>query len=789
MRELSVVGKSVLRLDAVEKALGTASFFSDIQLPGMLHMKVLRSPHPHARIVTIDTSAARQVPGVKCVVTNQDAPQKRWGTAKIDDQTVLARDVVRYVGEPVAAVAAETSESADDALGLIKVEYEELPAVFDPEEAMSTNPSVVVHPEFYSYHGVDKAKVDSSRPNVNSYIRIRKGDVEQGFAEADLVLENRFSTPAIQHCSLEPHGVVVQPEADGGLTFFTGRQGLWNLKGVVADLYKIKPSKVRVTQKYLGGGFGAKMLNMEVIAALLVLKTGRPIKWLLSREEEFVDGGHREPMIVYIKDGVKKDGTLVAREMKVITDAGAYEKYITIVTNNSSYGGGATYRIPNLKWDSYGVYTNEPPSCAFRGFGVTEIVFAVESQMDMLAEKLGMDRIELRRKNILKEGEPNIRGEITHSIGIEECLDKVIDEIGLGEKTPPDGPWHFGKGIGIGAKYSTGLAVCQAKVQVTEDEGIVIYHSADELGQGCNTVLAQIAAEEFGVGIEDVRVVFSDTAITPYLAEGSTSSRITFQVGNAIRVACNDAKRGLFQRAANRLGVTADRLDFRCKEIYVKDQPERKIRIGELFTPYRGRPANIYGGVAEGGEIIGTSTRIQEFLTEDPETGQIDPIQAQAGKAINSHYTHIAKAVEVAVNVETGEVRMQRCIAATDVGKMINPKMCEQQSESGIAMGLGAAIYEELKTVNGVPRNTNFHDYRIPSAGDVPRIADMKSLFVESAPHKNGPFGAKGLGEGVMIGMEPAIANAVYDAIGVRIKDMPVTPEKILDAMKAKRGE
>jgi len=785
MAELSVIGKSVTRTDAIEKATGRAEFCSDIQIPGMLHMKVLRSPHPHAKILNIDTSEAKRLPGVRCVVTSKDAPQQRWGVGMVNDQTVLAQDVVRFIGEPVAAVAADTIETAEEAVGLIKVEYEELPAVFDLEEAVSTNPPAVVHPGFPEYYkGVFGGRLAPDRPNVLTHMKIRKGDVEKGFKEADLVIEDRFLAPSIQHCTLETHGVVVCPESDGGLTIRTGRQNIWGLRGVIAAVYNIRLPKVRVIQQYLGGAFGGKIKIMETIACLVALKTRQPVKWTFTREEEFIDGGRREAMVFYIKDGVKKDGTLVAREIRAIVNSGAYENVTGVITRNSSFGAVASYRIPNLKWDSYGVYTNEPPVCSFRGFGVTETTWAVESHMDMLAERLGISKVEIRKKNILKEGEPNAMGEITHSIGAEECLEKMSTFIKLDEKSEAEGPWRKGKGIALGNKYSTGLAVCQAKVKVTEDESIIIYHSADELGQGCNTAMAQITAEAFGVSIDDVRVVFSDTMITPFFAEGSTSSRVTFHLGNAILAACKDAKRRIFEIAAVTLEASPDELEAKGKEIYVKSKPEKKMRIGELFASYAHKPPSIYGGVAMGGEIIGTATRIQDSAPEDLETGQIDPALAAQGKTINSFYAHVAKAAEVAVNIETGQVKVLRCGAAADVGKMINPKICEQQAEGGMAMGISDAIYEQMKIEKGAVMNPNFVDYKIPFVTEMPLIENMKSEFVESAPHRDGPFGAKGFTEAVMIGMEPAIGNAVYDAVGVRIKDLPIECERLLKALK-----
>lgn len=792
MGELSVVGKSVPRIDALEKVTGKAVYCSDIKLPRLLHAKVLRSPHPHARIVRINTSKAEKIPGVKYVLTGKDVPDKKYGLV-VWDRTVLAQDAVRFVGDPVAAVVGESLDVAEEALGSIEVKYEQLPAVFDPEEAMSPNPPVIIHPELFSY---PKGKVfggprfEPGLPNVFFHARFYRGDTEKGFKDADLVLENRFSTARIQHAALEPHDVVVRPEVDGGLTMWVGRQNIWRMRDDIGALYGISPSKIRVIQPYVGGAFGGKVVTgEEMIAVLLALKTLRPVKLVFTREEVFTNGGNRVPMVIYIKDGVKKDGTFVARQIKAILSCGAYESNLGVITRNCAFGAIGTYRVPNFKWDSYGVYVNEPPACSYRGLGSTQVVWAVETQIDMLAEKLGIDAVEMRRNNILKEGEPNVTGEITHSIGVRECLDKMAEFMKFDSKTKLKGPWRKGKGIALGNKYSMAPTQAVARVKVLEDESIEVYHSADENGQGCNTVAAQIAAEEFGVPADKIRVIFTDTLTCPFFAGGSSSSRVTYNLGNAVRMACHDAKRRLFRVAANRLklDVMPEELATKGGEVYVRADPRKKIKIAEVFLGYRGDRPGGYGSYAEGGEIIGTDTWIQDYVPEDPETGQIDPAQAAQGKRLNAFWAHTAKAVEVAVNVETGQIKILRCGAATDMGQPINPKMCEQQAEGGMVMGIGDTIYEEMQMKRGIVTNPNFTDYRIPSVSEIPKLEDIESM-IAGAPHKDGPYGAKGFGEGAMIGMEPAIGNAIYNAVGVRFKDLPISCEGMLKAMKQKGG-
>lgn len=789
MTDLSVVGKDVVRVDARAKVLGKVEYCADIRLPGMLHAKVLGSPYPHAKILGIDTAEAEKAPGVRCVATHKDAPRKLTGTGAIKDMPILALGVVRHVGEPVAAVAATTLEAAEEAVDLIKVEYEELPAIFDVEEAAGMNPPVIIHPNFSSYGAtLAPARLCPERPNVFTHIKVYKGDVEKGFKESDLIVENRFVAPSIQHCALEPHSAVVRPEPDGGLTLFTAKQGVSRVQEEIAAAFGIEPHKIRVRQQYVGGSFGGKNGVYEHIPALLALKTGRPVKWVMTRDEVAVLGGPREGMVLIVKDGFGKDGTLVARKMEVFVDGGAYAEASPGVTQNCSSAAVCMYRIPHLKWDSYAVYTNTPKRRGMRGYGVNEVAFAIESNMDIAAERLGMDPVELRRKNLLREGEPMLNGEITHSIGAAECLERVCESINLNERGASEGPWRMGKGLALGNKYSTARgAYCGARIRVTENERIVVYHGADAIGQGVNTVISQIAAEELGTSVDNVEVVFSDTATTPYFGGGSTSSRTTYNLGNAVRRACDDAKKQIFERAAWNLEAPPELMDIRNMEVYVRAHPDRKMKVRDLFSRHQKRPSRSFGGDAdEAGEImeiIGKATYRAESIPDDPETGQLDPALARQGKRFMAFYAYVAKAVEVAVNIETGEVKVLRCCSAVDLGKAINPKTCEQQSEGAMAMGIGSALYEVTLMEQGRVLNPDFMDYLVPLAGQMPFAENMESIFVESQPHKDGPFGAKGFSEGAVTGMEPAIANAVYNAVGIRIRELPVTPEKVIRAL------
>jgi len=781
MAEYSVVGKSVTRVDALEKVTGKAKFCSDVKLSGMLYGKVLRSPYAHARIISVDTAKAEKLPGVRAVITGKDVPEKRSGGIRYAfDQYILARNEVLFAGEAVAAVAADTIDIAEEAIELIDVKYEELPGEFDVEEAWGTNPPVILHPDLPNYEqALPSVRLEPDRPNVCNHYRVRHGDVEKGFQEADLIMENRFTTARIQHCALELHMCLANIESDGSITVWAGRQGLYGAKQYFCRTFDLPPSKVRVISScYVGGAFGSKfMFTVEPIAVVLAKKTDRPVRIALTREEVFTSGGSRMPCVIHIKDGVKKDGTLVAREIRILVNIGAYASSGgTLLTRQTSFGAIGAYRVPNFKFDSYGVYTNEPPVCALRGFASEQAIWAIECHMDMIADKLGLDAVEIRRKNLLKEGDINANNEIVHSIGAGECLDKVAEYIEWDNKPKQEEePWRRGKGLALGCKYSMATAVSVSIVKVQEDGTIEVRYSADELGQGANTVMAQITAEEFGILVERVKVVWADTAITPYSTQ-SLSQGTTFNTGNSTRLACQDAKRQLFEIAAEKLGVSPEDIDTREGKVYVKSAPSRSIAISDLF---------VRGYVEKGGEILGKAIWIQPFASENLETGQVAPELARKGIGLAAFYAYAAHGAEVAVNVKTREVKILKFGAAVDMGFPINPKMCEQQMEGGAGIGIGSALWEEMIVDKGKVLNPNLTDYKIPTAMNIPKLENFKT-FMAPAPHKKGPYGAKGMGEVVLTPSAPAIANAIYNAVGVRIKDLPITPRKIRKALREK---
>jgi len=598
--------------------------------------------------------------------------------------------------------------------------------------------------------------------------------VVKGFKEADLIVENRFSTPRAHHACPETHHVDACPEPDGGITIRTKNKAAYTLKAHIAQLFGIPPSKVRIIIPYMGADFGAAGGPYpHTLAVLLALRSQRPVRLVFTRRENFFTTPHKPPQITYIKDGVKRDGTIVAREIKSITDAGAYAGASNIVTYVSAIASAAVglYRIPNFRYLGYGVYTNLPPASAFRGIGMPDLNWALEEQMDIIADKLGIDPMEFRRKHILKEGERTCLGQITHSIGAEECLDKVARELDWDKQSDAGAePWKRGKGVSLGCQSTPTHPPALVHVKVHNDGIIELRHSAIEQGQGTDTVMTQIAAEAFGIPVERINIATKDTFITPF-GPRTGGSRCTFYYGNATWRACQDAKRQIFELAAPLLKATPESLETKRGKVYVRDAPDRSINIDELFSPA--------GFIPKVGELLGRGEFSVNGVPLDAETGHSERSVA--------YYGYGAYCIQVAVNVETGEVKIERIAGCFDMGQPINPKMCEQQVEGAIGMGIGIALYEELVTDTGVILNPNFLDYKLPTTIEIPDASNIRTL-IGAVPHREGPFGAKGFGEAVLTPFYAAVGNAVYNAIGVRIRDLPLTKEKMLKAIKEMEG-
>jgi carbon-monoxide dehydrogenase large subunit len=763
-----VVGHELPRVDALEKVQGKAQYTVDLVLPHMLYGAFLRSPHAWARIISVDTSLARKVPGVRVVVTGADFPYTFGSTIK--DRPFLAQEQVRFVGEPVAAVAATTPEAAREAVALIRVEYEPLEPLLDPVEAMKPG-APLIHEKLGQYKASEAAR-PLPGTNICSHYKLRKGDVEKGFAEADFVYEGVYRTQMVQHVCLEPHAAIAQWDAGSRrLTVWVGTVSPFMSRKELADGLGIPMSNIRIVVPRVGGSFGSKMyLKAEPIAvALAWFADGRPVKVVFDREDEF-NISVKGPTITRIKTGVKKDGSLTAREVETIWDTGGYADCGPRVTRNSGHTSPGPYRIPAAKIDGYTVYTNKNISVPFRGYGTQELCWAYETHMDEIAARLGMDPLEFRLKNAVRPGDQTATGQEVDSLGLVECLEKVKvasrwTETVKGREPGQSNGKVRGKGVACIHKASGAPSTSSAIVKFNEDGTVTLLTSTVEQGQGSETVLAQMVAEELGLRVEDVFVSAPDTDYTPF-DSSSTSSRSTYHMGNAIRLACADAKQQLVEIGAKTLKVSAGEVELAGDVIRVKGDPSRSIALKDVVLAYFGY---------RGGTIIGRGVYRPQTISPDKETG-LTP-------KMTPFWMYGVQSAEVEVDLTTGKVTVLNVTAYHDVGRAINPMTAKQQLEGAVVMGVGGALIEEVVlNGKGVTLNPNLHDYKVATALDAP---EMEVGIVESI-QADGPFGAKGVGEPALAATAPAIGNAVYAACGVRITDLPITPEKILAGLERK---
>ncbi len=747
-----------------------------MELPRMLHGKIHRSRFAHAEIVSINVERALEVPGVYAILTGADVPDGLRGRGLLD-MPILARGKVRYVGEPIAAIAAESLDAAEEASDLIEVEYKELPALFDPEESLKQNPKVVIHPDIGKYKRLKaqmyKTVADPTRPNITNYFKIRRGDVDKAFREADLIVENRFSTHMVQHAHIEPIAVLSRYEPDGSFTLWTSGQNTYRTRRELSDALKVPETKIRViAMRHVGGGFGNKGAgHIEPIVACLAQKTRRPVKMILTRDEVFGATSVRHPSITYIKDALKRDGTILGRQMKVIYNGGAYSLAGNVVNKNCAHAITSVYKLPSLKADIYRVYTNQVQGGAFRGFGSPQAVFAVESQMDICARELHLDPIEFRKKNLIEEGGTSALGEKLRNVTIRECIDRVVQDAKNSSFPQIQGKWKYGTGYAISKEQCDVSFPSIAYAKLLEDGSVEIWTSATDPGEGIHTVLSQIAAEVLLIGIEKVRLVLSDTALTP-VGTGASGSRQTSQMGMAVKLACENLKEKMMLTASKKLGVEKSDVAFEIRQNapgIVSKSSGGFLEYKDLFSPGPMGGAFIPGE----GTIIGQAFWLPKTGDLDPETGQCSTDRAAA------YYTPVAQAARVAVNLETGRILVLEYIGALDVGKAINPMNVLGQNEGAISMGLNGAMNEEMVLVNGRVLNPDLKDYKLQS---IMEYFPIKSIILENY-NPDGPFGARGCGEAPISPVAPALANAVYDAMGIRIKDLPITPEKILVAI------
>lgn len=746
---LYAVGRSLPRPDVWDKVTGRARYAADLRFEGMLHAAVLRSAHPHARIVRLDVERARAMPGVVDILTADDIPGRRTHGVLRQDWPVLVGvgEKVRYIGDALAVVVAETPAQAEEARAAIAVEYEVLPGVFSPEAALAK----------------DAPQVHEGG-NLLKHIRVRKGDVAGGLAQAEAIVEGTFHTPTIEHAFLEPEAAVAVPDfspGQGGVTVYVGSQIPFADREQVAASLNLPLEKVRIVQTTVGGAFGGKEdISVQIHAALAAWKTGRPVKLVLSREESIRVHPKRHATTIHLKVGATREGHLTAVQAEIYGDAGAYASLSEAVMTRTATHAAGPYIVPNVAVDCYAAYTNNPPSGAMRGFGVPQAAFAIETALDMLAEKLGLHPLELRRRNALRLGATTATGQLLRdSVGFLETIDRVEEAVrALGEEVlVPSGPgrkraWGYAccmKNVGLGGGVPDSAG---ATVLVTEEGRLSVRIGAAEVGQGVVGISAQIAAEVLGVPIGQVEMIVGDTLLTPD-GGATTASRQTFITGNAVRLAAEEVRAILAGTASEVLDCPPDRLAF--VEGAIVSPEGRRMSLAEAARLARreGRPAE--------------ATHI---YTPPPTT----PL----GEPGDDHFAYgfATQAALVEVDLQNGNVRVLKVIAAHDVGRAINPQAVIGQMEGGVVMGMGYALSEELVLEEGQVRNADLRRYRVPRA---PFIPEVIPILVE-AYHHEGPFGAKGVGEITSIPTAPAITNAICAATGVRITRLPATPERVL---------
>jgi len=759
MRELKIIGKKVPRHDAIEKAFGLTCYADDFFMPGMLYGKVLRSQYPSARIVSIDTSKAERIKGVKAVLTAKDVPRNESVTRFGQTHTmgggfeglyrVLADKKVHFMGEAVALVAAETEEIAEKAIRMIHVEYQPLSGIFDPVEAMKP----------------DAPQVEDGKSNIVTHFEVVKGEVEEGFAEADVIVEHTYRVQFVDHAYIEPESGLAWLDESGVINIRVSTQVIEHFR-TIADVLNLPHNRVRVIGTYLGGGFGGKEdITVETFLALLTSKTGRPVKLTYTREESILSHGKRHPYVMIYKTGAKKDGRLTALQAKLVSDAGAYVYLSPWVLLYSMVNAAGPYRIPHVRVDGYTVLTNNTFTSANRGFGAPQVCFAYESQLDELATQLKMDPIEIRKINYLEKGEALATGQVLeHTVALRETTEKACQA--LGER--PSGKDHLkiGRGIASGmTSYGRMIFLhdtSRSYVSIELDGSVIIRAGVQDIGGGQASSLCHIVAEVLGVPMEDIKVYIADTALTP-LAGTTTATRQLYMSGNATLMAAREIRNTLLKKAGEMMKMDPQRLDLADKEVVDTEGSGKNLSLIDVVKASASDGLPLY--------------HVALFKAPFRNLTQYERIEGQ----VFPDFTFGTHAAEVAVDEETGEVQVLKLISCFDVGRAINPSSVEGQLEGGAIYGMGYGLMEEVIMEKGVTLTPSFSEYLLPTSMDVP---DVETILIESGEGV-GPFGAKGVGEPSVCSVAPAISNAVYDAIGVRIYDLPLTPEKIVRAIKA----
>lgn len=767
----SPIGENTPRVDAREKVIGAAQFSDDLQFgPSLLYARIKRSDIPHGYIKNIDISKALALPGVKAIVTGADYPGLMG--LYLRDRHIFCRDRVRYVGDPIAGVAATTEEIAEKAISLIQVEYEPLPGVFDPEFG-ATPEAPIIHPELGNYEVMNFIFPEPGS-NISNHFRIRKGDIEAAWPQCKVIIERKYKVPHIQHVPIETHVAIAKMDENGKLTLWGSSQSPFAQRSLIAKTLDLSPSDVQVIAPYVGGGFGCKAgVSMESLAVAIAMKVkGRPVKLRLTREEEFYTAFVRQGLIAYFKMGCDEQGRLLAMENRYYWDGGAYTEYGVNVTRAAGYSSTGPYDVPNVKTDSYCVYTNHPVGGPMRGFGMPEMHAGLEQCIDELAFAIDMDPVEFRKINCVQGGDTLVTGMTMHPTGLSDCLIKAAQAIQWGRKDLPSAPnKRRGKGIALmwKAPAMPPNPGSSARVALAEDGTVTVSVGGQEIGQGSFTIAAQIAAAALGVPADWVRVATPlDTNYSPYEWQ-TVASRLTWSMGNAVSLAARDARQQILEMVAQAWNENIDDLDIIDGKV-ISYKTEESISLKNIVI-YGIPLPNDAGWI--GGPVLGRGSFMPSYVTGlDPETGQ--------GPRAVVHYTVGAQAVEVEVDMDTGKVEVLRGAAAFDVGKAINPDMVKAQMEGGFVQGMSTALFESLKLEEGVLKNSSFVDYRIATSTDAPK--DIQTIIVE-VPQDDGPWGARGIGEHAMVPTVPAIANAIFDAIGIRVGTPPYSSEKVYLAM------
>lgn len=790
MTNYNVVGKGIPRVDGPAKSTGKAKYTVDVMLPEMLYGKILRSPYPHARIINIDTSEAKRLPGVKEIITGQDLSDVRYAFVDTPrypaDEQPLAVDKVRYIGDEVAAVAAESESIAEKALSLIKIEYEILPGVFTPEEAMKQEAPVIHDQQLegtsaWEQWGVAQKKgsyeSENKVNNLSGHTSVSYGDLEKGFRESDYVREDSFELKATAHCQMEPHAAIASYDPiEQKLHVWLSTMGIFLKRFFLSKVLKMPASKIRVHHTYVGGAFGGKidLFPYEFCAAFLSIKTGKPVKIELEREEVFMTTRQRHPIIVKIKSGVKKDGTIIAQDIKVIADNGGYRgsgPVVIFLCHGFSY---PIYNVENYCYEGFSIYTNNGIRGPQRGHGAPQIRFSIDSHIDLIARDLGMDPVEIMLKNVRHKGDVLPNGDRLNSCGLTECIEGAAKAVDWENKRmqfkTKEGNGRYKRGVGIslcsmfsGAMYYPFASA--AVVKMHDDGSATLFTGAQDIGQGSFTTLSQVLAEELGIGMEDIQVVAGDTELCP-IDLGSFLSGTALVTGSAVKLAAADAKRQILDSAAKIFGVDdIDKLDTCEKKIFVKDDLEKSITFQQAIQ------ASVLN--RGGNPIIGKGS-----YKGYPRTDRY-PSLAKGKGLFTGAYGFAAQAAEVEVDTYTGKVKLIKAVTYHDCGFPLNKTIVEGQVHGCVSMGAGQALSEEVILQKGQFFNPSFLSYQLPISLDTPESVEGLVATIEPS----GPFGAKEVGEGCVAGILGAIGNAVHDALGVRIYSLPITPEKVLRAL------